>query len=68
MISIEFTVEELNALAALLDLSVKAAPSSLKAAKVALPLMTKLEESVAAFNAKLETKETAADAAKVAGE
>ena len=49
MITVTFNQEELTALAALLDVAVKA--SGLQAAKVALPIMAKLEEAVAAVNA-----------------
>ena len=49
MITVTFNQEELNALAALLDVAVKA--SGLQAAKAALPIMSKLEEAVAAVNA-----------------
>ena len=49
MIAVTFNQEELNALAALFDVAVKA--SGLQAAKMALPIMAKLEEAVAAVNA-----------------
>lgn len=49
MITVTFNQEELNTLAALLDVAVKA--SGIQGAKAALPIMIKLEDAVAAVNA-----------------
>lgn len=50
MITITYTQEELNALAALLDAAVKA--TGLSGARAAVPLMAKLEQAVSEANAK----------------
>lgn len=52
MLTITFTQEELNALASLLDVAVKA--SGIQGARAALPIIEKLEEAVAQANAKKE--------------
>ena len=49
MLTVTFTQEELNALAALLDAAVKA--TGLQGAKAAVPLFEKLEKAVAEANA-----------------
>ena len=48
LISVTFSQDELNALGALLDVAVKA--SGLQGAKVAVPLIAKLEAAVADAN------------------
>lgn len=57
MIKLELTSEELQALAGLLDLGVKAA--GLSSVKTAATLLTKLEAAVAEANAAVEQKEAA---------
>ena len=49
MISINFDQNELNALASLLDVAVKA--SGIQGARAALPIIDKLEKAVAQANA-----------------
>ena len=49
MITVTFSQEDLNALAALLDAAVKA--TGMQGAKAAVPLYAKLEQAVAAANA-----------------
>ncbi len=56
MISISFDQNELNSLAALLDVAVKA--SGLQGARAALPLIDKLEKAVAEANAPKPEQET----------
>jgi hypothetical protein len=56
MISISFDQNELNALASLLDVAVKA--SGIQGARAALPIIDKLEKAVAQANAPQPTVET----------
>jgi hypothetical protein len=56
MISITFEQNELNALASLLDVAVKA--SGIQGARAALPIIDKLEKAVAQANAPQPTVET----------
>ena len=49
MLNITFTQEELNALASLLDVAVKA--TGIQGARAALPLIEKLEKAAAQANA-----------------
>lgn len=56
MITITFTQEELNSLAALLDAAVKA--TGMSGAKAAVPLFDKLEKAVAEANAAKNETET----------
>ena len=55
-VTITLTNEELQALGALLDAAVKA--TGIQGAKTAVPLYAKLEQAVAAANAKPEPQET----------
>ncbi len=56
MLTITFTQEDLNALSALLDVAVKA--SGIQGARAALPIIDKLEKTVAQANApKQETSD-----------
>ena len=56
MISINFDQNELNALASLLDVAVKA--SGIQGARAALPIIDKLERAVAQANAPQPEVET----------
>ena len=56
MITVTFSQDDLNTLAALLDAAVKA--TGMQGAKAAVPLYAKLEAAVAAANAKPEPQET----------
>jgi hypothetical protein len=56
MLTVNFTQEELNSLAALLDMAVKA--SGIAGARAALPLIDKLEQAVAQANAPKPEMET----------
>ena len=56
MISINFDQNELNALASLLDVAVKA--SGIQGARAALPIIDKLEKAVAQANAPQPEVET----------
>jgi predicted DNA-binding transcriptional regulator YafY len=56
MISVSFTQEDLNALAALLDTAVKA--TGIQGARAALPLIDKLEKAVADANKPKPEQET----------
>ena len=56
-ISVSFTQDELNALGQLLDAATKA--TGLSGARLALPILAKLEAAVAEANAPAEQKEAA---------
>ena len=56
MVSVSFSQEELNALASLLDVAVKA--SGIQGARAALPIIDKLERAVAQANAPQPEVET----------